>query len=504
MNRKTVSICGVLCTAVVAGYLAAPTLASLSTGCDITVSRLGMSSSSSADDFQYYGTSSGVRAFSVASTSCNAGTTTCDWIDSHSGGTAGRHPTIFANAFRLLEDTETGASRFEQIGMSWGKHSFCAVSEPTCASMVNGSCIATGCSTLGIGCADTYWAGLNGEQGDLGPRSQVNPWPNFGSPTHTTYNTPGPSYNATIRGRLQILDTDITTNMSQGAPDGGTWDTEQNFVEVVYTEGGDEETVNRNNNGSWREVNINLTSISGVGQGPSTVHFMEYAIQAWRANVPGVGIKTVDVPGNGRYHVGWQATELASGNWLYEYAVYNGNSNIEGTSFSVPTSPALTITNAGFRSPFYHSGDGAWPNNQSNTPWAFSEVEGGFARWDMVTGETVPNELGFGTLYNFRFEADAAPVFGAQVQIGLENGSTLFVAALGPGEPDIETPCPGDTNDDGVVDVNDLNNVFLDWGTDGSANGGDVAGATPGSDPDGIVDVNDLNAIITNWGTCPA
>ena len=55
----------------------------------------------------------------------------------------------------------------------------------------------------------------------------------------------------------------------------------------------------------------------------------------------------------------------------------------------------------------------------------------------------------------------------------------------------------------GDVDVNDLNNVFLDWGTDGSANGGDLTGSTPGSPPDGTVDVNDLNAVIVNWGVCP-
>ncbi len=50
------------------------------------------------------------------------------------------------------------------------------------------------------------------------------------------------------------------------------------------------------------------------------------------------------------------------------------------------------------------------------------------------------------------------------------------------------------------MDVNDLNNVILDWGTDGSANGGDVTGVVPGSPPDGIVDVNDLIAVIVNWG----
>ena len=69
---------------------------------------------------------------------------------------------------------------------------------------------------------------------------------------------------------------------------------------------------------------------------------------------------------------------------------------------------------------------------------------------------------------------------------------------------DAAPSCPGDTNGDGEVDVDDLNNVILDWGSDGSANGGDLTGPRPGSPPDGIVNVNDLNAVIVGWGDCPS
>ena len=37
--------------------------------------------------------------------------------------------------------------------------------------------------------------------------------------------------------------------------------------------------------------------------------------------------------------------------------------------------------------------------------------------------------------------------------------------------------CPGDTNGDFQVNVPDLLNVLADWGTDGSANGGDLDGS---------------------------
>lgn len=503
MNRQTLSMCGVLCTAVVAGYMATPSQASLSTGCDITVSRLGMSSSGSGDDFGYYGTSAGKRAFSIATTSCNAGTTTCDWIDTHSGASAGKHPTIFGQAYRLLIDNDTGASRFEQIGMSWGKHSFCAVSEPTCAAMVNGSCSSTSCSTLGVGCADTYWADLNATQSDLGPRAQINPWHVLNQASHATYNTPSTAEPSNIRGRLQIKDSDINYNMSLGAPNGGQWDTEQNFAEVIYIDGADEEYENRHNNGSYREVNLSLTNMSGVGTGPSTVNFMEYAITAWRDHAPNVGVKTVTVPDNGRYHVGWNVTEVAENDWLYEYMVFNANASIEGTSFLVPAQPGTTVTGDGFHSPFYHSGDGVFPNSQSNTPWAHSYTEGGAVAWNMVSEGSLSNELGFATGYNFRFHANAPPQFGVAIEIGLENSTSISLNAIGPGEPATGALCIGDTDDNGVVDVDDLVNVIVDWGTDGSANGGDVSDGTGSGPADGIVDVGDIVAVITNWGDCP-
>jgi hypothetical protein len=53
-------------------------------------------------------------------------------------------------------------------------------------------------------------------------------------------------------------------------------------------------------------------------------------------------------------------------------------------------------------------------------------------------------------------------------------------------------PIPGDTNDDGYVNVIDLLVVIGDWGCT-SACVGDVDG-------DGTVSVNDLLVVIANWG----
>ena len=57
----------------------------------------------------------------------------------------------------------------------------------------------------------------------------------------------------------------------------------------------------------------------------------------------------------------------------------------------------------------------------------------------------------------------------------------------------VEVPCYGDVNGNGVVDVEDLVEVILAWGTDDAA--ADITG-------DGIVNVEDLVEIILAWGSC--
>jgi hypothetical protein len=56
------------------------------------------------------------------------------------------------------------------------------------------------------------------------------------------------------------------------------------------------------------------------------------------------------------------------------------------------------------------------------------------------------------------------------------------------------TPCPEDTNNDGVVDILDLLKVLAEWGT---------ADADADVNDDGIVDILDLLAVLAAWGPCP-
>ncbi len=60
------------------------------------------------------------------------------------------------------------------------------------------------------------------------------------------------------------------------------------------------------------------------------------------------------------------------------------------------------------------------------------------------------------------------------------------------------TPCEGDGNDDGEVNVTDLVNLINAWGTNGMGDGFNAD-----TNNDGVVDVTDLVNTINAWGTCP-
>jgi hypothetical protein len=124
-------------------------------------------------DIDSYGGGGGFHGYAVGTTSCNIGDDELNWCNTTGCGgglSSKQHPVIAQNLYRLK------AGRFEQIGMSWLKHGFFATNKGNAQiCKVGTSCITPplGFEQLGIGCTDTYWAGLNGDQ-PLGRRSEVN------------------------------------------------------------------------------------------------------------------------------------------------------------------------------------------------------------------------------------------------------------------------------------------------------------------------------------------
>jgi hypothetical protein len=95
-----------------------------------------------------------------------------------------------------------------------------------------------------------------------------------------------------------------------------------------------------------------------------------------------------------------QTTDLGGGMWHYEYALFNRNSDRAIRSFSLPVAGVANITNIGFHDNNTNAGDD-WPVT----------LDAGTIRWSIPSYEsnTTGNGLTFGSMFNFRFDAQAAP-----------------------------------------------------------------------------------------------
>jgi hypothetical protein len=406
----------------------------------------------------------GIYAYSIGTTSCNIGSVPLNWFAS-----TNQHPVIGQNIYRLR--TVNGSTRFEQIGQSWLKHGFAALSGTVCCSNCAGDPTQT---HLGVGCSDPYTASRNGSQSNLGPRSQVNP-----STGVYPYPWSAPAAPATIGRRIQVAAADLDPAQNSGA---------LYFGEAQYVTPDDAAAGNKNNNASYRRLTTSGTTGSTLAL-TATTQRRTPAIQAWRDHGLGVGVPDtavtvgfVDVPSDGRFNYGFKVTDLGGGRWHYEYAVHNMNSFRAGGSFSVPVPPGVTVTNIGFHDVNSHSGE-----PYDNTDWTGVRTSGAVTWTSPQTFAQNPNSnaIRWGTTYNFRFDTDVAPVDGV-LSIGLFKPGTpetaVFRGAVA-GAP----PCSVDIDGDGVVNVGDyLAYLGLYSAADARA---DFTG-------DGAVDVSDYLAFL--------
>ncbi|MEM7262887.1 MAG: hypothetical protein AAF488_12920 [Planctomycetota bacterium] len=364
-----------------------------------------------------WGQSGGVHGYSLGTHTCNIGDANLDW----GGGTT---PLFGMNAFRLVD------GRLEQIGLSWLKNGTIAAVSSGCGLPCNGS----GGSVLGAGCRDVYGSSYNGGQSRLGPRSAVNAFTGA-YPGQSTGTDP-----SVINERLQVAQTELATT-------GALY-----FIEGVYVAPDDAAAGNAFNNASYKRITVNTSNYDLTPVGTMQIGFG--AIYAWADHGlglntpdPDVTITEVDVPGEGRFLVGAKAIDLGSGNWRYEYAIYNLSSHRSGGSFSVPLGSG-SATNAGFHDVDHHSGEPFDPTDWSiditanaitwSSPQTFAENENS-------------NALRFGTLYNFWFESTDPPVTD-DLTLGLFRPGTpdsvvfnFLAPEAAPLEPEF---IRGDCNDD--------------------------------------------------------
>jgi hypothetical protein len=470
---------------------------------DIIVSTVG---SRSGGGFDFYGATNGIGAYSIAADSCNIGRHAAIWIDS--GTFSNQHPVIGGQVYRLFN------GRFEQIGYSWLKHGFCAADSCSgtpagCTGITpeNDTCVTdlgapvSGCDWLGHGRAtDTYSAGLNGAQGSLGPRSEINPWTGV-------YPYPwirqGTNPVGCLNKRLLIRRNDLDPAQYPGAV---------YFGEVVYVMT-DEWPGERHNNYSYRRITrgnlVNNTSTSVACAGGEQSYALTFttadatvpmlpALMAWKAADPAVKVATIDVPNDGRLMVASKATSRGDGTWNYEYAVMNLNSDRGVGSFMIPksASPAASISMPAnhFRGVEHHSGE-----PYAMTPWT-GNVENTQAMWMTQPWSANPNAnaIRWSNLFNFRIISNMAPKTGS-VRLGLfkpgvSTGDPSTVEAIGvdiPGDP----ACAADFDANGSLNVDDIFAFINGW----------FVGA-PGTDFDasGAISVDDIFVYLNAWfAGCP-
>jgi hypothetical protein len=368
----------------------------------------------------------------VATTSCNNGDQPVDWFQLPNTD----HPVVPQNLYRMSGGTDN-TERFEQIGQSWLKHTFFALEDDACGFGCNTSGCATG-SHLCPGCSDPYSANLNGDQTQIGSRAWVNPFTgNF--PTNANDHS-GHNHNGVAHRVLVEVD-DLNTTLNQGA----TYFAEAQYVapsEYTWCQAHPTEC-NMYNNASYRQYSVSGTinfTFSPIG---NTVR-MQPAIRAWTGAT--VNRLEPDSGNDGFWFMGYKVTNPSAGVWHYEYALYNMNLDRAIQSFSVPLAPGINVSNIGFHAPPQHPGfahDGtAGDAGYSSTPWAPTQTANSLT-WncESFAQNQNANAIRWGTLYNFRFDADQPPQASSATIGFFKTGSPVTVAIQGPvgGTP---TPTP--------------------------------------------------------------
>jgi hypothetical protein len=449
----------------------------LSAGPDVITAEVGNSATTGTAVAANWGTWDGgtTIAISLGSLSCNMGTSNLNWIQN---GT--NHPVISQSMFRV-----TANGRFEQIGIGYVKHSFCALQQAGSAGQCSGGCgQVPGCqSWLGPGCVDPYTASRNGDRSMLGPRWQVNAFTGEYSWPYAQQGQQGT--NAGFK-RIQLKVAEINPSLNPG---------QILLGEVAYTSRDDALAGNQFNNVSSRRLNVTGSAPAYGFTGNGASFRTQCAIQQWPQFTGGSAqVNAVDVPGEGRFFFGHNVRNNGDGTWTYIYAVHNMNSDRSGYKLTIPVPAGVNVTNINFRDIDYHSGE-----PYTNVDWTGVRTAN-TVEWTADASYAVnqnANALRWGTSYTFEFTANSGPQdVSAELQL-FKPGTPSSIT--GPMRAPMAANLVGDMNCDGVISVSDIGPFVLAV-TDPAA----YEAAFPDCDldnadanGDGIVTVSDIGPFVS-------
>jgi len=383
-------------------------------------------------DMAQFGSAGTQVGLAMAADACNNGDQPINWFALPNTD----HPVVPQNFYRMSGGGDN-TTRFEQIGQSWMKHTFGADESNTCFS-----CNTSNCSTgvqLCPGCSDLYFASTNADPNNLGSRAWVNPF--TGVFQSSANNHSGHSHNG-VSHRVRVNVDDLNTTLNQGA----TYFAEVQYItphEYSWCQSHPGEC-NMFNNASYRRFVVSGISNFTFSPGGPTVR-MQPAVMAWT----GATVNQVQPdPGNdGIWFMGYKVTNPTAGVYHYEYAVYNQNLDRGIQSFSVPLGAGANLSNIGFHAPPQEPGwanDGTF-NNQgySSAPWAVTQASDSIT-WNSETfaQNQNANAIRWGTMYNFRFDADQPPQSRNATVGFFKTGSPMMVAIQAPAGGATPTPTP--------------------------------------------------------------
>lgn len=384
-----------------------------------------------------FGNASGTQVgLAVGTDSCNFGQQNLHWFQNPDND----HPVIPQNIYRMSGGANNN-ERFEQIGQSAVKHAFTALTNNIC----NLGCNGVGGANLGSGCSDPYGASLNSGP-SLGSRAWINPFsgfyprndvpdPNQQNNNHSGHSHSGPSH------RILVEMADLNTTLNPGA----TY-----FAEAIYitpheyawcqTHPGE---CNMYNNASYRQYSVSGTASPFSFAAAGSTQREKPAIEAW----PGATHVVIEPERgiDGVAQIAYKVTQTGPSTWHYEYAIFNQNLDRGIRLLGVPIGVGVNVSNVGFHAPPQHPGwgaDGTVSNAGFSAATWNSTLSSNMMTWstDTALADQNANAIRWGTLYNFRFDADKPPAT-MYATIGFyKTGNPINVLVQGP-RSSVPSPC---------------------------------------------------------------
>ena len=375
----------------------------------------------------------------------NVGEGTVEWFasiapDSDDPAEIGPHPFLSLHFYRL-ERVQAGNTtlldaRLRQLGQSDTKHAFFSV---------NSDCPCEGGQLLYPTCGDVYGANTNANHKYLGPREEIQAfsgaWERVGSHFDAfdfmtgMLDLPADDFRShdgfadhpdSFEHRLVVPEPDLPGAPASLPETIGA----QYFMESWYVVARDIDIMNSMGH------NQVLPSLSGDTWSFSATNneLINGSILDEFVNpaAPGAGAanQMIDT-GAGRLQLAVKTSALNNGSFHYEYALMNFDFDQEISSFRVPLPVGVTASNAAF----FDLDDDAGNN------WPAVVTQGSAIVFTAPGGNT--NTLGWGTLFNFSFDASAPGSAGSVTLGAAPAGAPLpAVASIVP-DPNAVPPPPG-------------------------------------------------------------